>query len=125
MGEGTLGIYESGGGVIGGLAAANDDMLIVVYDGSNVRYEQNGVVRRTIAAAPARTLFWDSSFSDPGAALKHIRFGALSANDWASIGNVNVQTGQRNPGGATDVDTRTVGEFTVTEGQQLCRKLVG
>lgn len=98
---GTLAIFENGAAQITGLAGANGDVLTVLYDGSNVRYLQNGVVRRTVAAAPGLTLFWDSSFYSPGAALKHVRFGALSANDWASIGNVNVQTGQIGTGAVT------------------------
>jgi hypothetical protein len=63
-------------------------VFTVVYDGSSVRYMQNNVVRRSVAASAGRVFFFDSSFFSPSAKLANIRFGALSANDWQSIGGV-------------------------------------
>lgn len=98
-------IYESGSAALGSLTFAAGDVLLVVYDGSSVRYLQNNVLRRTVTAAPGLSMFFDSSFAAPGAALRNIRFGALSPNDWASIGGVNVTTGQIAAGAATHIDT--------------------
>lgn len=105
VGDGSIHIFESGvdRGTFG--VYATTDVFSVVYDGSAVRYLKNGAVLRTVAAAPAQTLFFDSSFYSPSASLRHIRFGALSANDWNSIGYVNVQTPQIAPFAATEVHT--------------------
>ena len=97
-------IYESGSLVFGPLAGvAVGDVLSVVYDGSRVNYLLNGRVKRQIAAPNSLTLFFDSSFYEVGATLRNIRFGQLSANDWASIGNVNVTTPQIATNAATDL----------------------
>ena len=82
-------IWESG--VNSGMAAipyAAGDVMVVLYDGSTVRYMQNGQARRVVLAPAGLVLFLDSSFYTPGAKLANIRFGALSANDWQSIGGV-------------------------------------
>ena len=98
-----LNIYEGGALISGGWTLAADSVLTIVYDGSVVRYLQNGVTRRTVVAAPGQVFFFDSSFFDPGSVLENIRFAALSANDWASIGGVNVTTGQIAANAATEV----------------------
>jgi Fibronectin type III domain len=102
--DGTALIYENGSNVgMAAIAYAAGDTLVVLYDGSRVRYMQNGQERRVVAATPGLVLFLDSSFYTPGGRLSHIRFGALSANDWASIGYVNVQTGQIGANQVTEV----------------------
>jgi hypothetical protein len=64
-------------------------MLAVVYDGSAVRYYRNGAVLKTttLATPIAAPLFFDSSFLYQGAALSNIRFGPLSSNNWAMVGD--------------------------------------
>ena len=79
-----LSIYESGtqkqssGGayIIGPVVSG--DVLAVYYDGANVRYTINGVVKRTVATTSGQTLYFDSSFYDVGATLRSMRFGLLS-----------------------------------------------
>ena len=85
--DGKLYAYESGnqqGAALGTRAA--DDVYAVTYDGSNVRYYQNGVVIRTVAATITNRLYADSSFATPNATVKNIQFGPLSSNNWAAIG---------------------------------------
>lgn len=101
---GVLYAYESGVGSIIGTYAAGD-VGIVLYDGSRVRYMLNGVTMRTVSASPGLTFFFDTSFYTPNCFLRNMRFGALSANDWANIGGVSVATGQIQPSAATDVFT--------------------
>jgi hypothetical protein len=47
-----------------------------------------------VSVAAGKTLWFDSSFNHPGGALRNIRFAPMSANDWASIGGVNITTSQ-------------------------------
>lgn len=85
--DGKLYAYESGnqqGAALGTRAA--DDVYAVTYDGSNVRYYQNGVVIRTVAATITNRLYADSSFATPNAIVKNIQFGPLSSNNWSAIG---------------------------------------
>lgn len=106
---GVLAIYESASIVTGGLTYAVGDVLLIVYDGSTVRYLQNGIVRRTRFASPGQVLFMDSSFYTPGGALRNIRFGALSSNDWGAVG-----------GSGKPADNATVGAiFGVNIGGQI------
>ena len=85
--DGKLYAYESGnqqGAALGTRAA--DDVYAVTYDGTNVRYYQNGVVIRTVAATITNRLYADSSFATPNAIVKNIQFGPLSSNNWSAIG---------------------------------------
>ena len=78
-GSQQLTIYESGVAQIGGIAAiVVGDVLAVYYDGANVRYTLNGVVKRTVATTSGQTFYFDSSFYDVGASLRSMRFGLLS-----------------------------------------------
>ena len=88
--DGKLYAYESGnqqGAALGTRAA--DDVYAVTYDGSNVRYYQNGVVIRTVAATITNRLYADSSFATPDAIVKNIQFGPLSSNNWSAIGGTS------------------------------------
>ncbi len=84
--DGRLLAYESGvnRGQISTYVAG--DVLTVAYDGSNVRYIQNGTVVRMVAATISGSLYFDSSFRSSGGSLTGVRFGPLSSNNWGSIG---------------------------------------
>lgn len=90
---GTLDVYESGASAGLSLAYAAGDVLTVAYDGANVRYMQNGVVRRTLAVAAGLKLYADSSFAEIGAACSNIQFGpyghpsAVSPTNQINSGN--------------------------------------
>jgi len=102
---GTLQIYQSGAPINANVgAAAANDVLAVVYDGSRVHFQRNGVdLIAPVAAAGGLRFFMDSSLYSPGAAMRNIRFGPMSANDWLSIGGVAVTTGQIAANAATRV----------------------
>lgn len=84
--SGRLLVYESGAGVSVGTCAAGD-VLSVIYDGSIVRYLQNGVIVKTTAAAANLKLSLDISIYHDGLTLNNVRFGPLSSNNWNSIGS--------------------------------------
>jgi hypothetical protein len=75
---GNVSIYESGAaiGVVG--PYTSNDVLAIVYDGLNVYYLQNGLVKRTNPIGTGYTLFLDSSFYGVNGALAMIRFGPQS-----------------------------------------------
>lgn len=72
--------YESGGLVFGPLSYAAGDVLAVVYDGTTIRYMQNGTVLRTVSVAANIKFFFDSSFDGVGSKLTNIRFGPMSGS---------------------------------------------
>lgn len=85
--DGSLYAYENGnqqGSALG--ARASGDVYSITYDGSNIRYYQNGVVIRTVAVTITNRLYADSSFATPNAIVKNIQFGPLSSNNWSAIG---------------------------------------
>jgi hypothetical protein len=73
----NLYIYESGVGVSIGTYAVGDT-LEIIYDGSKVKYYQNGTLKRTVAAARGLNFYLDSSFFDPGMTVSGIHFGPLT-----------------------------------------------
>ena len=88
-GDGLLYAFESGnqqGSAIG--TRSPGDVYAITYDGSQVRYFQNGFVIRSVSATITGRLYADSSFATSGAIVKNIQFGPLSSNNWASIGGV-------------------------------------
>ena len=87
VGDGSLRIYESGTdrGNQGTYAAG--DILSVTYDGSNIRYYQNGTLKRTVAAAISSALYLDSSIYSTNASISKIKFGPMSSNNWSQITN--------------------------------------
>lgn len=95
----ALYIYESGTQVGPFGTWAVGDVLAVTYDGSNVRYLQNGTVLRTVAAGPSIKFFFDSSFYTLGVRLDNIRFGPMSSNNAAAVGAGNFIAGINESGG--------------------------
>jgi predicted phage tail protein len=91
---GGLSIWESGVNVLGGLTYVAGDALAVLYDGANIGYQQNGVVRRKVTVGAGLAFGFDSSFYGPGAALNNVRFGPMSAV-------TEIETPQIAPGAAT------------------------
>lgn len=78
---GVLSAYESGSFVqdLGTYAAG--DALSVAYDGSRVRWMQNGTVLRDIDVPADLTLFLDSSFFNVGGYVRSVKFGPLTARN--------------------------------------------
>ena len=85
--DGKLYAYESGNqqGASLGTRAAND-VFAVTYDGTTIRYYQNGNILRSVAVNITAKLYADSSFATPNATVKNIQFGPLSSNNWSAIG---------------------------------------
>jgi hypothetical protein len=77
-GTSALTIYESGTAVQSVGTYTASDVLAIVYDGLNVYYLQNGIVKRTNNVGSGYTLFFDSSFYGVNSALAQIRFGPQS-----------------------------------------------
>ena len=85
--DGKLYAYESGNqqGAALGTRAAND-VFAVTYDGTTIRYYQNGNILRSVAVNITAKLYADSSFATPNSTVKNIQFGPLSSNNWSAIG---------------------------------------
>lgn len=85
--SGVMSIMESGTNhSISGTYSAGD-VFSIVYDGANVVYMINGVVKRTVSVNASLTLFLDSSFYSSGATANNVRFGPVSSNLWGSLGS--------------------------------------
>jgi hypothetical protein len=78
-GTGDTEIYESGvsKGVFSAYTA--NTVFLITYDGANVRYYLDGVLKRTVARATGAALFLDSSFYNVGARVSSVRFGTAAA----------------------------------------------
>ena len=77
--SGQLLIYESGVTTAYSGTWALGDVLVIAYDGVNVRYLKNGTVVRTVAAPSNLILFFDTSFSNPNSSYSNVRFGPLTS----------------------------------------------
>ncbi len=72
--SGTFGTYVAG------------DVFSVKYDGSNITYDKNGTVFRTVSVAITVPLFFDSSVYSTGGTINGIRFVPMTSNAWPAIG---------------------------------------
>ncbi len=105
--NGNLHIYESGSSPVSfGAIHAVGDVFGVTYDGINVRYYHNGELKRTVAAAANLKFHFDSSIV--AGEIRNISFGAMSNNEFASIG------GATKPEDMADVTSYVVGASQVT-----------
>lgn len=93
--DGNAYIYESGtvqnGGSSYGLYSTST-VFVITYDGSNVRYYLDGVLKKTTAAA-GLTLYMDSSFFAPGCGINSLVYGPttnLEVMDTPQIGDHSV-----------------------------------
>lgn len=93
-------IYESGAPQGTGMAVGSwtaDDVFSIAYDGTNVRYFHNGVVKRTVATSPGRQFYFGSSYYDVGGGLRDIQFGpgpqaARTDSIWNTAGTAQYGT---------------------------------
>jgi hypothetical protein len=76
--DGNVYIYENGIQQGSGVPYTTSSELGITYDGSNVRYYIDRVVKRTVAAA-SLILFADASFYAPDAAVNSLHFGPGTA----------------------------------------------
>jgi hypothetical protein len=87
--DGIWDIRESGANPLTGTAYTAATLFGITYDGANVRYYVDGVLVRTVGVS-GLTLFMDSSFHTPGAAINSLDFGpgaVLAVVDTSGIGN--------------------------------------
>jgi hypothetical protein len=73
-GDSGADMYENGvlAALGAGVSSANE--LAITYDGANLRYYIDRIVRRTVPLIGAK-LYLDSSFQKPGSSINSIRFG--------------------------------------------------
>ncbi|TQK10259.1 hypothetical protein [Herbaspirillum sp. SJZ107] len=77
-GGGTVEYWESGS-LVASLGSMSDgDVLEITYNGSRLRCTRNGLQMRDVALSTAAVLYFDSSFSTPGATMTNIRFAPMS-----------------------------------------------
>lgn len=71
-------IYEGGTGPVFGPVAYNSDTVFsVTYDGLNIRYYMDGVLKRTVVATAGLKLYMDSSIYTSNAQIRNIKFGPM------------------------------------------------
>jgi hypothetical protein len=73
--DGIAKIFESGAEIGNYGAYTTDTVFYIVYDGVNIKYYLDGVLKRTVARAVGDALYLDSSFHSPNAVIKMIAFG--------------------------------------------------
>lgn len=85
-GTGLCDIYESGGGVTINEAYTASTVFAITYDGVNVRYYKDGVLKRTVALASTSQFFFDSSIVELAQGITNVKFGPMTSNDFGNIG---------------------------------------
>jgi hypothetical protein len=76
---GGLVVYQSGAAVLSGLTYVAGDVFTITYDGLNVNYYQNGVLRYgPVLVGSGLKLYFDSSLYDVGLCLTNVRFGPMT-----------------------------------------------
>jgi len=84
---GTVYAYESGVGYTNFGAHVPGTILSIVYDGTNVKYYLDDVLKKTVARAVGAALYIDSSFGVTGGIASNITFGP--SVDWINYGHDN------------------------------------
>jgi len=78
--SGYTAIYESGGNpvVFGTSTYTTSTIFEIIYDGTNINYYMDGVLKRTIARTGTGPLYLDTSFWSNSSAVNSLSFGKLS-----------------------------------------------
>lgn len=87
--DGQLHLYESGVFVANLGAYTSSTVCLIRYDGQQLQYYKDGALVRAVQVA-GLSLFVDSSFQNPGAAIKYVKYGALTtaaSPPWVARGN--------------------------------------
>jgi hypothetical protein len=79
-GSGYTAIYESGTSPVafGYSTYTTSTIFEIIYDGLNVKYYMDGVLKHTSLVSPTLPLYLDSSFWSNNAAINSLSFGPLS-----------------------------------------------
>ena len=80
---GYTGIYESGANPVnfGNSTYTTSTLFEIIYDGTNINYYMDGVLKRTVARSGSGPLYLDSSFYSNSAAINNLSFGPLSGTN--------------------------------------------
>ena len=76
--NGYVGIYENGTDRSIETAYTTSTIFEIIYDGTNINYYMDGVLKRTIARTDSGPLYLDSSFYGLNGAVNSLSFGPLS-----------------------------------------------
>ena len=90
--DGTALIYEKNVNIGHQGAYTTATVFSIVYDGVNVKYYMDGVLKRTVARAVGLALYLDSSFYHQGGLINHIVFGpgvTPPTEDWQDYAYAN------------------------------------
>jgi len=71
-------IYESNSAIGTFGTYTTSTVFEIIYDGANVNYYMDGVLKRSVARSSANALYLDSSFNDNTVAINSLSFGPLS-----------------------------------------------
>ncbi|NYT43099.1 hypothetical protein HZY97_20155 [Sphingomonas sp. R-74633] len=115
---GDLYAYESGTGISLGVTHTNASPAVVVitYDGVNVRYYVNGVEKRVVATTAGRTFYVCVAGGGNGQGFTDVQFGAYSQNDWGSTGGANRPADNATVGGTLGTNIRDSGSVLLNDG---------
>jgi hypothetical protein len=77
---GYTAIYESGANPVtfGNSTYTTSTIFEIIYDGTNINYYMDGVLKRTVARSGSGPLYLDSSFWSNNAVINSLSFGPLS-----------------------------------------------
>ena len=77
--NGTCAVFSNGSQLTGAFAYTAETVFAVTYDGKQVQFLMDGVVKHTVSASAGLRLFFDSSFYSSAAKVTNIAFGPSGA----------------------------------------------
>jgi hypothetical protein len=84
-------IRENGSSTTIYMTTASTDVLMITYDGLNVRWWVNGVLKKTVARSIGNPLYLTSSFYTSGSIAENVVFGPIGAVADADTGGVQAK----------------------------------
>ena len=120
LSSGSATIYTNGSQLVpdGGPFSYNTgDKFSVVYDGDNILFYFNNILKKTILSVGSLDLYMDSSIYDTDTiSINDVRFAPISRIDYGSVGSVQI-TPEKLYQGAGDFNSSNTGFYLDSSGQ--------
>jgi hypothetical protein len=71
-------VYENGSQIAGYGTYTTSTLFEIIYDGININYYMDGILKRSVARSSTNPLYLDSSFYSNSSAVNSLSFGPLS-----------------------------------------------
>lgn len=120
LNSGSATIYTNGSQLSpdgGSFSYNTGDKFSIVYDGDNILFYFNNILKKTILSVGSLDLYMDSSIYDTDTiSINDVRFAPISRIDYGSVGSVQI-TPEKLYQGAGDFNSSNTGFYLDSSGQ--------